>query len=76
MCMFINWALKEIHLKIVYYGTALHLHKAAAKLGYKRGDFPVAERQCDRVLALPHMQYLNDDQIGYTADLVNKFYGV
>jgi dTDP-4-amino-4,6-dideoxygalactose transaminase len=61
---------------LVYYGTALHLHKAAAKLGYKRGDFPVAERQCDRVLALPHMQYLNDDQIGYTADLVNKFYGV
>lgn len=61
---------------LVYYGTALHLHKAAASLGYKRGDFPVAERQCDRVLALPHMQYLSEDQVSYAAELVNKFYGV
>ncbi len=61
---------------LVYYGTALHLQKAAAKLGYKRGDFPVAERQCDRVLGLPHMQYLSEDQVGYAADLINKFYGV
>lgn len=61
---------------LVYYGTPLHLHKAAARFGYKRGDFPVAERQCDRVLALPHMQYLSEDQIGYAADCVNKFYGV
>src|SRR6185295_17803301 len=43
---------------LVYYGTALHLHPAAAQLGYQRGDFPVAEAQCDRVLALPHHQYL------------------
>lgn len=61
---------------LVYYGTALHLHKAAASLGYQRGDFPVAERQCDRVLALPHMQYLSEDQVAYAAELVNKFYGV
>jgi len=60
---------------LVYYGTALHLHKAAAKLGYKRGDFPVAEKQCDRVLALPHHQHLTEDQIAYTAETVNKFYG-
>jgi dTDP-4-amino-4,6-dideoxygalactose transaminase len=61
---------------LVYYGTALHLHKASAKFGYKRGDFPVAERQCERVLALPHMQYLSEDQVSYAAELVNKFYGV
>jgi len=60
---------------LVYYGTALHLHKAAASLGYKRGDFPVAERQCDRVLALPHHQHLAQDQIAYVAEAVNKFYG-
>lgn len=60
---------------LVYYGTALHLHKAAATLGYKKGDFPVAERQCDRVLALPHHQHLTEDQIAYAAEAVNKFYG-
>lgn len=60
---------------LVYYGTALHLHPAAAKLGYKRGDFPVAERQADRVLALPHHQHLTPDQIAYAAEAVNAFYG-
>jgi dTDP-4-amino-4,6-dideoxygalactose transaminase len=60
---------------LVYYGSALHLHKAAAMLGYKKGDFPVAEKQCERVLALPHHQHLTEDQIAYVAESVNKFYG-
>ena len=60
---------------LVYYGTPLHLHKAAAEFGHKRGDFPVAEDQCDRVLALPHHQYLVPEQIAHVADAVNAFYG-
>jgi dTDP-4-amino-4,6-dideoxygalactose transaminase len=60
---------------LVYYGTPLHLHKAAEKLGHRRGDFPVAEAQCERVLALPHHQYVTDEQVAYVAGLVNKFYG-
>lgn len=58
----------------LYYGTALHLHPAAAQLGYRRGDFPVAEAQCDRVIALPHHQHLTDDQIAYVAERINEFY--
>jgi len=60
---------------LIYYGTPLHLHKAAASLGYGRGSLPVAEAQCERVLALPHHQNLSDEQIGYVADCVNRFYG-
>jgi dTDP-4-amino-4,6-dideoxygalactose transaminase len=60
---------------LVYYGTPLHLQPAAARFGYKRGDFPVAERQAARVLALPHHQNLSDDQVRYVADAVNAFYG-
>jgi len=58
----------------IYYGTPLHLHDASAKLGYRRGDFPVAERQCDRVLALPHGQHLGAEQVAYAAEQVNRFY--
>jgi dTDP-4-amino-4,6-dideoxygalactose transaminase len=60
---------------LVYYGTPLHLHAAAKRLGHKRGDFPKAEHQADRVLALPHHQQLSEGQISYVADTVNEFYG-
>jgi len=61
---------------LVYYATPLHLQPAAAKLGYKKGDFPVAERQAERVLALPHHQHLGEDQVATVAEAVNAFYGV
>ncbi len=60
---------------MIYYGTALHLHKAAQQYGYKKGDFPVAERICDSVLALPHHQHLEEDQIRFVAEKINEFYG-
>lgn len=60
---------------LIYYGTPLHLQKAASIYGYKEGDFPVAEQQCKKVLALPHHQNLTDDQILYVCEMVNKFYG-
>jgi dTDP-4-amino-4,6-dideoxygalactose transaminase len=60
---------------LIYYGTALHLHKASEKLGFRRGDFPIAEAQCDKVLALPHHQHLTEDQIAYVSETVNAFYG-
>ena len=59
---------------IVYYGTPLHLHKAAKIFGYKKGDFPIAESQCRKVLALPHHQHLTEDQINYVSEKINKFY--
>lgn len=60
---------------LIYYGTPLHLQKAASIYGYKEGDFPVAEQQCKKVLALPHHQNLTNDQILYVSEMVNKFYG-
>ena len=42
----------------IYYGTPLHLHKPMMKFGYKKGDFPIAEKLCGQVLALPHNQYI------------------
>jgi dTDP-4-amino-4,6-dideoxygalactose transaminase len=60
---------------LVYYATPLHLHAAAKPLGYGRGDFPQAERQCNMVLALPHHQHLTVDQMHHVAEHINRFYG-
>ena len=50
------------------------VNEASKKFGHKRRDFPVSEKQCDMVLALPHHQHLNDDQISYVAEKINFFY--
>ena len=60
---------------MVYYGTPLHLQPATKKYGYKKGDFPIAEKQCNQVLALPHHQHLNENQIDFVCEKVNQFYG-
>ena len=59
---------------LIYYGTALHLHEAAKIYGYKKGDFPVAERICDEVIALPHHQNITEEQVEYVAGTINEFY--
>ena len=38
---------------IVHYPVACHLQPAFSDLGFKRGDFPIAERLADEVLSLP-----------------------
>lgn len=59
---------------LVYYGTPLHLHGASKELGYKKGDFPIAENISKKVLALPHHQYLSEKQIQFVAKKINDFY--
>ncbi|RZF79189.1 DegT/DnrJ/EryC1/StrS family aminotransferase [Pseudoalteromonas sp. CO325X] len=43
---------------MVYYRTCMHQQTAFQYLGYKPGDFPVAERLADRVFSLPMHPYL------------------
>lgn len=59
---------------LIYYGTALHLHEAAKIYAYKRGDFPIAEKICDEVIALPHHQNITEEQINFVAGAINEFY--
>ena len=59
----------------VHYPIPVHLQKAAAYLGYKKGDFPVCEEHCSNIITLPVHQHLTQDQMEYMIDCVCKFYG-
>ena len=58
----------------IHYPVPIHLQPAARVLGYRRGDFPVAERQAGRILSLPINQFLTTVEIDTVVNAVNKFY--
>ena len=58
---------------IVHYPIPPHLSEAYAFLGYKRGDFPIAEKYADTVLSLPLFNGMTDDEISYVIDVINAF---
>ncbi len=57
---------------VVYYPTPLHIQEAVSFLGYKKGDFPVAEETSQRVLSLPMYPELEEAAIGRIADIINN----
>ncbi len=58
----------------IYYPIPLHLQKCFAYLGYKEGDFPVAERVSKEIIALPMYPELRDDEVDYICDEIVAFY--
>jgi aminotransferase EvaB len=57
----------------VHYPIPLHLQEAAASLGYKRGDFPVCERQASEIITIPAHQHLSLDQMDKIVDSFRTF---
>jgi dTDP-4-amino-4,6-dideoxygalactose transaminase len=58
----------------VHYPIPIHLQNCARELGYKRGDFPVCERQADEIVTLPAHQHIDKAHIDYTIAAIREFY--
>lgn len=57
----------------IHYPIPIHLQRAAAALGYRKGDFPVAERQAETILSLPIYPELRDEQVEWVIEAIRSF---
>ena len=58
----------------LHYPLPLHKQAAYAYLNNKHGDFPVAEKCCDRILSIPMYPEMPEDQIDYVCKTIEQFY--
>ncbi|MCM8710901.1 DegT/DnrJ/EryC1/StrS family aminotransferase [Clostridium sp. SYSU_GA19001] len=58
----------------IYYPMPLHLQKCFEYLGYKKGDFPVAERVSKQILALPIYPEITAEEVEFVCETIKKFY--
>lgn len=58
---------------LIHYPVPPHLQEAYSHLGFKRGDFPVAEEIADTCLSLPMWPGMNEEQILYITQAIKKF---
>ncbi len=57
----------------VHYPIPLHLQRAFEVFGYKKGDFPITEKLCERIITLPVHQHLEKHHIDYMIAKIRKF---
>lgn len=53
---------------VIHYPIPPHLSKAYEYLGYKKGDFPIAERYAETVISLPIYNGMNKEEIDYVIE--------
>lgn len=58
---------------MIHYPIPPHLQKAYSYLGYKEGDFPIAEKYAKEVLSLPMYNGMTDEEQSYVIDTINNF---
>ena len=60
---------------LIHYPIPPHLSEAYSFLGYKKGDFPIAERYSNEVLSLPMYNGMTENEISLVIDVINDFKG-
>lgn len=56
-----------------HYPIPMHLQECYKDLGYKKGDFPIAEEISETELSLPMYYGMTDEEIQYVIEKINNF---
>ncbi|WP_244232707.1 DegT/DnrJ/EryC1/StrS family aminotransferase [Methylacidiphilum caldifontis] len=59
----------------IYYPMPLHLQPCFSSLGYQKGDFPIAEKLSQEVMALPIFPGLTEEEIERVVKVICQFFG-
>ena len=57
----------------IHYPIPPHLQECYSGLGYKEGDFPIAEQYAKEILILPLYNGMTQEEIDYVIEMINKF---
>ena len=58
---------------VIHYPIAIHLQNAYQDLGYKKGDYPIAEKIAAEELSLPLYYGMKEDEIDYIVQKLISF---
>jgi len=58
----------------IHYPTPIHMQKAYAHLGYRKGSLPIAEQLSKTVLSLPIFPGLNESEINVIGSTIRNFF--
>ena len=61
---------------VIHYPVPPHLQEAYDEIGYKKGDFPIAETIAETCLSLPLYPGLSDINQNLIINLIKQFYNV
>lgn len=56
-----------------HYPIPMHLQGCYADLGFKKGDYPIAEKISETELSIPMYYGMTDDEVQYVIDRMNEF---
>jgi dTDP-4-amino-4,6-dideoxygalactose transaminase len=59
---------------LIHYPIPPHLQQAYKHLGYKKGDFPIAEQIAETCLSLPLYPYFANEQVQEVCDAIQDFF--
>lgn len=59
---------------LIHYPIPIHLQKVYSTLGYKKGDFPIAEKIAAEIISLPMYPHLKETHIKFIAKTIKDIF--